>query len=103
MGIIAGAALEGAIRTEFLETYEPMYERVEEDLRDMMRLAVPSDKLREKYVYFTSAPHPKRQARGEELVLVERDHRKREQCKRRPTRLCSAAPTCHRTEEPRVG
>lgn len=67
MAGIAGAALEGAIRNEFLDTYKGEYERMEEELKDMARLAVPSQRLQEKYVYFESIDHPKRQDRDDEM------------------------------------
>lgn len=64
---IIGAALEGAIRNEFLETYESEYESMEAELRDMARIAIPSTRIKENYVYFESAPHPKRQDRDQSM------------------------------------
>lgn len=69
MTAIAGAALDGAIRTEFLETYKSEYEVMEQELRDLAKLAVPSNKISERYVYFESAPHPKRQPRDQEMAF----------------------------------
>lgn len=65
--VIAGDALTGAVRTAFLDTYAARYKGIEARLSKVMKLAVPSDKLTERYVYFESAPHPKRQPRGQEI------------------------------------
>jgi len=67
--ILAGAALDGAIRTEFIETYKSEYEVMEAELRDMARLGIPSDKIRERYMYFESAPHPQRVDRDREVTF----------------------------------
>ncbi len=65
--VIAGDALARGLRAEFLDTYKQRYTARSELIQKVMRLAVPSNRIDELYFYFESAPHPKRQPRGESV------------------------------------
>lgn len=65
--VIAADVLAGFIRTRFTETYERLINDVNARLNGVMEFGLPSDRSNETYAYFTSAPHPKRWVRGEDI------------------------------------
>ncbi len=65
--VIAADVLSGFIRTAFVDTYKRMISDVNARLSPVMEFGLPSDRSQETYAYFTSAPHPQRWARGNDI------------------------------------
>lgn len=65
--VIAGASFTPGLRTEFLNTYSFVYDGIKGGLSKVMRLGIPSDKDRETYFFWESAPHVKRWIRGKNM------------------------------------
>jgi hypothetical protein len=61
----SGSTLTPGLRTDFWDTYEPMYKGVKEELSQLMKMDVPSNKLTELFGYYLAAPHPVIWKRGQ--------------------------------------
>ena len=62
--VLAAASFAPGLKSEFLRTYYRMYDGIKEELSRYMRLGIPSDKDKETYFFWESAPHMKRWIRG---------------------------------------
>lgn len=60
----SGSTLTPGLRTDFWDTYEPMYKGVKEELGQVMKMDMPSSKLTEIFAYYLAAPHPVLWRRG---------------------------------------
>ena len=65
--VIAGSSFTPGLRTEFLNTYTFTYDGIKGGLSKVMRLGIPSDKDKEVYFFWESAPHVKRWIRGQTM------------------------------------
>lgn len=61
----SGSTLTPGLRTDFWDTYEPMYKGVKDELGQVMKMDVPSNKLTEIFAYYLAAPHPVIWKRGQ--------------------------------------
>ena len=55
-----GHTLTQGVKNQFAASYEPLYQNIEAELRDIIWFDAPSDKISELYAQFDTAPYPRR-------------------------------------------
>jgi hypothetical protein len=62
--VAAGPTFPRGLRNNFIDTYSALTADISQNLGAVMELNLPSDARQERYAYFETAPHPRRQDYG---------------------------------------
>lgn len=66
--VLAGNALAGQLRRDFIATYKEVYRGSRERLNMVANVKIPSERLQEFFGYFEASPYPVRWPRGEKIA-----------------------------------